>query len=50
MSSLPPQAAATRLGVTVFHVVPMGTQRLSSDLLGQLVVRSRYDIEKYCPN
>ncbi|MEQ8468310.1 MAG: hypothetical protein RIC07_32640 [Coleofasciculus sp. E1-EBD-02] len=44
MSSLTPQQAATRLCVTVLHVAPMGTQRLASELLGRLVVRSRYDI------
>ncbi|MEQ9356487.1 MAG: hypothetical protein RIG63_06110 [Coleofasciculus chthonoplastes F3-SA18-01] len=44
MSSLPPQEAATRLCVTVLHVAPMGTQRLSFELLGRLVIRSRYDI------
>ena len=44
MSSLTAQEAATRLGVTVLHVAPMATQRLSFDLLGRLAVRSRYDI------
>ncbi|MEQ8972674.1 MAG: hypothetical protein RIE73_20035 [Coleofasciculus sp. C1-SOL-03] len=44
MSSLTTQEAATRLGVTVLHVAPMGTQRLAYELLGRLVVRSRYDI------
>nr|WP_232231775.1 hypothetical protein [Coleofasciculus chthonoplastes] len=38
MSSLTPQEAATLLGVTVLHVAPMGTQRLSYELLGRLVV------------
>ncbi|MEQ8969699.1 MAG: hypothetical protein RIE73_04800 [Coleofasciculus sp. C1-SOL-03] len=30
--------------MTVLHVAPMGTQRLADELLGRLVVRSRYDI------
>ncbi|MEQ8969681.1 MAG: hypothetical protein RIE73_04700, partial [Coleofasciculus sp. C1-SOL-03] len=30
--------------MTVLQVAPMGTQRLASELLGRLVVRSRYDI------
>lgn len=44
MSSLTPQEAANLLGVTVLHVASMGTQRLADELLGRLVVRSRYDI------
>jgi hypothetical protein len=43
-SLLPNKQAATRLCVTVLHVAPMGTQRLADELLGRLVVRSRYDI------